>query len=75
MADDYTLSLSPNSLLTRKQAAAFLGVSPGTLAVWASTKRYPLPYVKVGRLIKYRWSDLLWFVEYRTKNKNERGVR
>ncbi len=55
-----------NTLLTRTAAAAYLGVSKGTLEVWACTKRYPLPYVKVGRLVKYRLSDLQAFVASRT---------
>ena len=55
-----------NTLLTRADAAIYLGVSKGTLEVWACTKRYPLPYVKVGRLVKYRLSDLQAFVTSRT---------
>jgi hypothetical protein len=35
-------------LLTRKAAAEYLGVKENTLAVWATTKRHPLPYIKVG---------------------------
>ena len=58
-----------NSLLTRLEAAEFLGVSPITLALWKSTKRYPLPVVMVGRLPKYRYGDLLEFIEMRTVNK------
>ncbi len=54
-----------NTLLNRADAAAYLGVSKGTLEVWACTKRYPLPYVKVGRLVKYRLSDLQAFVASR----------
>lgn len=53
-------------LLTRKQAAEFLGVKEHTLAVWACNQRYTLPYVKVGRLAKYRYSDLLEFVQKST---------
>lgn len=49
-------------LLTRREAAAFLGVLEQTLAVWACTKRYNLPVVKVGSLCKYRRSDLERFV-------------
>ncbi len=51
------------SLLTRKAAAEFLGVKENTLAVWATTKRHPLPYIKVGRLVKYRLADLQAFLE------------
>lgn len=40
-------------LLTPAQMARLLGVSVGTLAVWRCTKRYPLPYIKVGRSVRY----------------------
>ena len=46
--------LDKNRLLTRKEAAEYLGVKELTLALWKSTKRYDLPVVKVGRLAKYR---------------------
>ncbi len=55
-----------NKLLTRKEAAKFLGLSEGTLAVWKVTKRYPLPLIKVGRLVKYRESDLIKFLDQMT---------
>ena len=37
---------------------AELGVSTITLSIWRSTGRYALPYVKIGRLVKYRMGDL-----------------
>ena len=51
-----------------KLAAEVLGVKPSTLAVWRSTGRYRLPYLKVGRLVKYRISDLAEFLARRTAN-------
>jgi hypothetical protein len=57
-----------NNLLTRKEAADFLGCKEITLATWKSTNRYNLPVVKVGRLAKYRHSDLLKFIDRRTVN-------
>ncbi|WP_312916842.1 helix-turn-helix domain-containing protein [Stutzerimonas kunmingensis] len=51
-----------------KQAAGALGVKPTTLAVWRSTGRYNLPFLKVGRLVKYRLSDLAEFLARRTAN-------
>lgn len=57
------------SLLTRKEAADFLGVREITLAQWKSTNRYSLPVVKVGKLAKYRYGDLVEFVNRRTVNK------
>ena len=53
-------------LYDRQQAANYLGVKPNTLAVWHSTKRYRIPYIKVGRLVKYRISDLDAFLQQRT---------
>lgn len=61
--------LNEDSLLTRQEAADYLGVKEITLALWKSTNRYKLPVVKVGRLAKYRYGDLLKFVEKRTVNK------
>lgn len=49
-------------LRSRAEAAAFLGLAPNTLAVWACTKRVPLPFVRIGRLVKYRQTDLDAFV-------------
>ena len=53
-------------LLSRKEAAELLGIKEITLAIWKSTKRHQLPVVKVGRLVRYRLSDLHDFIERRT---------
>ncbi len=60
-------------LLSRNEAANYLGVKKSTLAVWASTKRYPLPIVKIGRLCKYKLTDLNNFIIYNTL-KNEEAL-
>lgn len=49
-------------LRTRQEAAAYLGVKAQTLAAWACTQRYPLPFVKIGRRVMYRIADLDAFV-------------
>ncbi|HCA00441.1 MULTISPECIES: helix-turn-helix domain-containing protein [Stutzerimonas stutzeri subgroup] len=49
-----------------KQAAVALGIKASTLSVWRSTGRYNLPYMKVGRLVRYRLSDLAEFLARRT---------
>jgi excisionase family DNA binding protein len=54
------------SLLTRREAAEYLGVRPGTLAVWHCTGRYRLPVVKVGRAVRYRLADLDAWLAART---------
>jgi excisionase family DNA binding protein len=56
----------PDPLLTEQQAAEVLGVKPSTLQVWRSTARYSLPFVKVGRLVRYRRSALDAFLRDRT---------
>lgn len=48
--------------LSRDQAAAFLGLRPKTLAVWACTGRHSLPMVKVGRRVFYELADLEAFI-------------
>lgn len=53
----------PTDLLSRKEAAVYLGVAEGTLAVWKSTGRYKLPILKIGRLVRYRIADLDAFLE------------
>ena len=46
------------ALLTPQDVADRLGVSTTTLATWRCTKRYPLTYVKIGRLVRYRVTDV-----------------
>jgi excisionase family DNA binding protein len=54
--------LAPAGLLTTKQAATYLGIEPGTLAVWRSTNRRVLAYVKIGSQVRYRREDLDKFI-------------
>ncbi len=50
-------------LLTTEQAAELLLLSPQTLVVWRCTRRYALPFIRVGRLIRYRAEDVASFIE------------
>ena len=63
----HELTAAPPRLLTASEAARFLGVASHTLAVWRSSKRYPLPYFHVGRCVRYRQSDLESFLAARRK--------
>ena len=55
-----------SNILTRAQAAEFLGLKPGTLAAWASNHRHSLPFIKVGRRVRYLQSDLeAWLLSRR----------
>lgn len=55
-------SEASSRLLTPEQTAELLGVALNTLAVWRTTARYPLPYVRVGRCIRYRLADVEKFI-------------
>ncbi len=50
-------------LLTVKEVAAILGVSPGTLRNWKCAKRNLQPSLKVGRGLRYYEADVLRFLE------------
>ena len=53
------------ALLDTAAAAAYLGVAVATLETWRCTQRYALKYVKVGRYVRYRQSDLDAFIASR----------
>ena len=57
---------SQSDLMTRREAAAYLGLTEQTLAVWKCNGRYGLPCVKMGRLVRYRKADLDAFIARRT---------
>ena len=53
-------------LLNEKQAAERLSVKPGTLQVWLSTQRVELPYIKLGRAVRYDAAELEKFLNRNT---------
>lgn len=62
-----TLEATPSEqLMTPKEAADYIRSTPGTLQVWRTTGRYPLPYVKIGGCVRYRREDLETFLRART---------
>ncbi|NCB64273.1 MAG: DNA-binding protein [Clostridia bacterium] len=58
-----TVHIVHADLLTEKQAANFLGLSPATLQAWRTTGRVRLEYRKIGRAVRYRLEDLKNFVD------------
>jgi excisionase family DNA binding protein len=52
-----------DKLLTRKEAAQFLGLAESTLSNWACTKRVVIPTIRLGRSVRYRLSDLNHYIE------------
>jgi excisionase family DNA binding protein len=59
-------SESSTKLLTRRQAAEYLGLKPQTLGAWTCTGRYALPFIRVGRAVRYRMGDLEKWLASRT---------
>ncbi|WP_074719591.1 helix-turn-helix domain-containing protein [Nitrosomonas ureae] len=60
---------STDPLFTPKEASEYLGVSNDTLSVWRCVGRYNIPFIKVGRLVKYRKSSLDAFLDRRTHGR------
>ena len=62
-------------LLTRKEAAEMLGLRPQTLSKWASAGDYTLPFARVGRMARYRRSDVEAYVESRMMRSEPAGAK
>jgi hypothetical protein len=54
-----------NEYLSRREAAAFLGVAPATLAQWYSRRQFKVPFYRIGRRVWYKMTDLQKFIESR----------
>ena len=59
--------MNNDKLMTPQEVADFIGVSVETLNVWRATRRYKLAYIKVGRLVRYKMTDIQAFLETRTQ--------
>ena len=56
------------NLMEPDDVAYQLGISKNTLSVWRATGRQELPFVKVGRLVKYRQADVSQYIRSRMRN-------
>ncbi len=65
------MTTNPSPLVDENRAGEILGVCPKTLSVWRCTKRYPLPYTKIGRCVRYRVADLEAFISDHTVGGEE----
>ena len=57
--------MDADRLLDRKEAAAYLGISPDTLSYWKCKKKQDIPTVKLGKRCLYRKADLDAFIASR----------
>jgi excisionase family DNA binding protein len=56
-----------SDLVDEIEAAEILDLAPGTLSVWRSTGRYGIPFIKVGRKVRYSRTALNAWLESRTR--------
>lgn len=66
-----TCNILPSGLMTPRDAAVYLGVKINTLAVWRMTNRYGLPFIKLGKVVRYRKADLDIWLENRLQNSGD----
>lgn len=55
-----------DTLLTPDQVAEQLNVSVGTLAVWRCNGACQIPYIKIGRCVRYKPRDIEAFINAHT---------
>jgi hypothetical protein len=60
------LSLDIDTLTDTEGASTLLAVPAATLIKWRSTGEVRIPFVRIGRQIKYRTRDLKLFIESST---------
>ncbi|MGL4232314.1 MAG: helix-turn-helix transcriptional regulator [Casimicrobium sp.] len=54
---------SPERLLDTRAVASWLGLSAGTLESDRHDNKSRIPYLKIGRAVRYRESDVIKFLE------------
>ena len=59
------LNKEKESLLTGADVAKLIGVNINTLAVWRHHGKH-LPFIKIGRSVRYKYSDVLAYIDDRT---------
>jgi excisionase family DNA binding protein len=67
MVPNQTESSISEELLDYRGAARFLDTPVGTLQVWVSTRRYSLPFYKLGRKVRFKRSELAAWLDTRKR--------
>lgn len=65
-------SKAPSQLLSPEQAAEYLGIRKQTLAAWRCSGRHDLPFLRVGKAIRYRQGDIDAWLAARTATSTSR---
>jgi excisionase family DNA binding protein len=64
---------NPNELLNREQTAELIGVAASTLDQWRCYRRHGLPFIRVGRLIRYKRSQIEAWLKSRTDDGGQQS--
>jgi hypothetical protein len=59
-------TIEQDKLVDSRDAEKILGLAKGTLSVQRCRGTSPIPYVRVGKLVKYRVSELQRYIESQT---------
>lgn len=67
MLSSHALSFDQDQLIDTDQAAKLLAIEPATLVKWRSTGENNIPYVRIGRSVRYRTTDLRDWIDRHTR--------
>lgn len=62
-------AIPASSLLTPAQTSELLAIPLTTLNLWRCTDRVDLPYIKIGRQVRYQAGDIIAFLERGRRGK------
>jgi nitrogen PTS system EIIA component len=65
-------SANSNKLMTIEELADKLSMKKSTLYQW--THEGFIPHIKMGKLLRFRWSDVERWLDERTRNGRKRRV-
>lgn len=68
MTMTHQTTLSDDKLVDQNTAGQLLGIQPKTLQKWRSTGENNIPFVKIGRHVRYRTTELRKYIESHTKH-------
>jgi predicted DNA-binding transcriptional regulator AlpA len=59
--------------LSTGEVANITGNTTSTLATWRCTKKVNIPYIKIGKTVRYRLSDVLNYLDKMTSQEIVEG--
>ena len=59
----HSISLDDNVIVNTSEAARLIRTPEKSLIKWRSTGEHNIPYVKIGRNVRYRTADLRKWIE------------